>query len=347
MNNNSSISIIQPDDWHIHLRENNTLGAVVDYTSKKFSRCIAMPNLTKPIVNSKMAREYKKEIKNISSYKDFEPFIPCYLAEDIDLKDFSEGIKNNFFFGAKLYPVNSTNNSSMGISRLEKIFPLLEILENLNAPLLIHGEKINSNISIFDREKYFIDEDLKQILNRFKSLKIVLEHVSTEYGANFINESNNNVSATITLHHLLLTKKDVFNTETNPHHFCMPVVKNETDLITLRKYACSGNKKFFLGTDSAPHEIKYKKNNDQIKPGIFTSPIAIEMYTSIFEEENSLHNLEKFTSINGANFYDLPLNKNRIRLNKEQWTNSEFTIYKNIKIKNFMGGQKIKWKVVI
>ena len=187
---------------------------------------------------------------------------------------------------------------------------------------------------------------MQQILKRFQNLKIVIEHISTEYGANFVNESSSNLASTITLHHLLLTKKDVFNGDVNPHHFCMPVVKNEKDLIALRKFACSGNKKFFLGTDSAPHDVKDKENLDNIKPGIYTSPIAIEMYASIFEEENSLKNLEKFSSINGSNFYNLPINNNKITLKKQEWINSKFTTYNKIKIKNFMGGQKIKWKVL-
>tara|TARA_Y100000590_G_scaffold465918_1_gene639642 strand:+ start:228 stop:1259 length:1032 start_codon:yes stop_codon:yes gene_type:complete len=340
------ISILQPDDWHLHLREGYMLDAVVQYSSKIFSRCIAMPNLTLPITSSKIAKDYKKEIQLKSSSKNFEAFIPCYLTDDIDLNEFSKGLKNSSFFGAKFYPINATTNSSYGISDIEKLYPALEILEENNSPLLIHGEKISPDIDIFDREKFFIDDELQNILKRFNNLKIVLEHVSSEYGADFITESGPNIAATVTIHHLTLTKKDVFNGKINPHNYCMPVVKNEQDLVSLRKHVCSGNKKFFLGTDSAPHDVKDKESTHNIKAGIFSAPVAIEMYASVFEEEDKIHNLEKFSSINGADFYDLPHNSHTIKLKKDEWINPEFTSYNGVKIKNFMGGKKINWKVV-
>ena len=346
MNNNFEISLDRPDDWHSHLREKDVLCAVAKYSSRVFGRCVAMPNLDQPVVNCKKALQYKKNINLYTHPDKLEVLIPCYLTDNIDKKDFLKGVQNNYFFGAKLYPLNVTTNSNNGVSNLDKIFPALEILEQYDAPLLIHAEKIGAKINIFEREKYFIDDEMHRITSRFPKLKIVLEHISSAYGANFVAQCPDNVASTITLHHLMLTKRDVFNDRTNPHNYCMPVVKNENDLICLRKFACSGNKKFFLGTDSAPHDIKYKQNTDNIKPGIFTTPIAIEMYTSIFEEEGSLDNLEKFASHNGANFYNFPYNKDKITLIKQEWDNPEFTTYNNIKIKNFMGGQKIKWKVV-
>ncbi|MBI29427.1 MAG: Dihydroorotase [Alphaproteobacteria bacterium MarineAlpha5_Bin11] len=346
MSNTFQISITRPDDWHVHLRENKMLETVYKDSSRVFGRCIAMPNLKVPITNSRVAIEYKKQILLLSQPQKFEVYVPCYLTDEMDLEDFLIGIKNKYFFGAKLYPTNTTTNSAYGVTKIEKIFPALEILENHNAPLLIHGERTGDAIDIFDREKYFIDTELKKIINKFQNLKIVLEHVSSAYGAEFIADGKDNLAATVTLHHLMLTKEDVFNGGINPHHFCMPVVKNKEDLKILRKYACSGNSKFFLGTDSAPHPITDKENVDDIKPGIYSSPVAIELYASIFEEERSLENLEKFASFNGSNFYNLPYNDGKITLRKEEWINPEFTSNKDVKIKNFMGGQKIKWKVV-
>ena len=340
------ISIIKPDDWHSHLREGDVLDATVEHTTKVFERCVAMPNLSIPITEWEDAKKYKNLIEKKSYFKKFEAFIPCYLIDDIDINKFKFGLEKNHFFGAKLYPSNSTTNSKKGITKIENTFKALEVLEKTNKPLLIHGEKIRDDIDIFDREKYFIDEDLSKILKRFSNLKIVLEHVSSKYGADFISESPKNIAATITLHHLLLTKKDVFNGNINPHNYCMPVVKNESDLISLRNYACSGNSKFFIGTDSAPHDLINKENTKEIKPGIYTAPVAVQMYTRIFEEENSLSNLEKFLSINGPTFYNLPINSDFITLIKDEWTNDEFTSYKDINIKNFFGGKKINWKVI-
>tara|TARA_Y100000590_G_scaffold397469_1_gene479045 strand:- start:1508 stop:2317 length:810 start_codon:yes stop_codon:yes gene_type:complete len=263
----------------------------------------------------------------------------------MDLKDFEFSLQNDYFIGAKLYPVNSTTNSELGVTNIENIYGSLDLLNKYNKPLLIHGEKINDRIDIFDREKYFIDDHLIKLSDKFPDLKIILEHVSSKYGADFVNQSNN-VYATITPHHMLLTKKDVFRSNIEPHNYCMPVAKEESDLLALRKYACSGNEKFFIGTDSAPHEIKFKENTNNVRPGIFSAPCFIELYTEIFEEEDSLHNLEKFASINGAKFYNLDINNDKIKLIKKDWILDEFTKLDNIKVKNFYGGRILKWQLI-
>tara|TARA_B110000438_G_C15727315_1_gene612632 strand:+ start:54 stop:1097 length:1044 start_codon:yes stop_codon:yes gene_type:complete len=345
MKYNNSIKIIQPDDWHVHLREGKMMETVIDSSARINHRCIVMPNLNVPITSVKLGLDYLKNINSLKQNNSFSPLLPCYLTENLDLADFKIGLKENVFVGAKLYPNNATTNSSYGILNFEKIYPCFEILEKLKKPLLIHGEKVRDDIDIFDREKIFIDEELIFIRNNFPELKIVLEHVSSKYGADFINE-NSNIAGTVTPQHLLLTKKDVFFDDIiNPHHFCMPVVKEEKDLVALRKYVCSGNSKFFLGTDSAPHHINFKLPNLNTKPGIFSSPCSIELYASIFEEENSIHKLEKFSSINGPKFYNLPINNNYIEMVKEPWILPEFTQNKAVKIKNFMGGKKINWKI--
>ena len=341
----NSINIIRPDDWHVHLREGNMLDLITQHTSRVNHRAIAMPNLEVPITTSQQGIDYKAMILSVNQNNNFVPLVPCYLTETLNLLDFENALKKNIFVGAKLYPTNATTNSSFGITKIENIFPMLEILEKLNKPLLVHGEKVREDIDIFDREKFFIDEELNIIRYKFVNLKIILEHVSSKYGADYVN-SNNNIAGTITPHHLMLTRKDVFFDESiNPHHFCMPVVKTEQDLIILRKYACSGNNKFFIGTDSAPHHINTKKPNLTAKPGIFSSPCSVELYTSIFEEENALDQLENFCSINGPNFYNLPINSDHIELVKEKWIVPEYTEFKDVKIKNYMGGKELNWKI--
>ena len=346
MNKKLKIKIIQPDDWHVHLREGEIMKAVLKYSFRINNRCVIMPNLETPITKSSLAKKYKKEIEEIATNLSIKTLIPCYLTESLDLDDFRNALRKNIFIGAKLYPTNTTTNSNYGISIIENIFSALEILEKENKYLLIHGEKANKDIDIFDREKYFVDDELVKIRKTFPNLKIILEHVSSKYGADYVQETNN-IAGTITPQHLLLTKKDVYiDNKINPHHYCMPVVKNESDLIALRNYACSGNSKFFLGTDSAPHHINNKDSDLSLKPGIFTSPCSLELYTNIFEEEDSLHHLESFTSINGPVFYDLPINEKKITIVKEKWILPEYTNYKNVKIKNFFGGKELNWKVV-
>ena len=345
MNTINSIKIIRPDDWHVHLREGDMLEAVIQHSSRANYRSIVMPNLEIPITTSQQANDYKKNILSLSEGNSFLPLVPCYLTETLNLLDFKIALEKNIFIGAKLYPTNATTNSSFGITKIENIFPMLEILENLNKPLLIHGEKVREDIDIFDREKFFIDEELDIIRNKFTDLRIILEHVSSKYGADYVN-SNNNIAGTITPHHLMLTKKDfLFDKLINPHHFCMPVVKSEQDLLALRKYACSGNSKFFIGTDSAPHHIDTKIPNFKSKPGIFSAPCSLELYTSIFEEENALDQLENFCSINGPNFYNLPINSDYIELLKIKWIVPEYTEFKDVKIKNYMGGKELNWKI--
>ena len=339
------IEILQPDDWHIHLREGDILRLVAKYTSRINNRCVAMPNLRIPITNSKLAINYRNEINNSLKDASLNALIPCYLTDTLDLIDFENALINNIFFGAKLYPVNATTNSNYGISNIEKIFPALEILEKTNKYLLVHGEKVSNKIDIFDREKYFIDEELTLIRNRFPELKIVLEHVSSKYGADYVSETAN-MAGTITPQHMLLTKNDVFGKDKiNPHHYCMPIVKEEKDLISLRKYACSGHEKFFLGTDSAPHYVEDKTTSNNIKPGIFSAPCSLELYAEIFDQENSLINLESFSSINGPIFYNLPLNKDKIKLVKNKWILDEYSQNDEVRIKNFYGGKELNWKV--
>ena len=341
---NKYIEIIQPDDWHVHFREGDMLEMVTNFSSRINNRCVAMANTKIPITDTNKAILYKIQIKRASK-NNFEPLVPCYLNDNLDLNNFRLGLKKKIFFGSKLYPTNATTNSKYGVSEISKVFKLLEILEEENCPLLIHGEKVAEHIDIFDREKYFIYDELDIIRNKFPLLKIVLEHVSTSYGVKYIKE-NSNIAGTITPHHMLLTKKDVFlEKKINPHHFCMPVVKDETDLIELRNAACNNNSKFFIGTDSAPHPIQEKKQDMSSKPGIFSAPCSIELYAEIFDQENAISNLEVFSSINGPKFYNFPVNDSKIKLEKKEWMVPEISSYKEIKVMNFYANKKINWKV--
>ena len=344
--NDLIIEIIQPDDWHIHLREGKVLNTVSKFSSRINNRCIVMPNLTNPITTSFLAEKYISEIKKTFTTKSFTPLIPCYLTDTLNLKDFELGLDKKTFVGAKLYPQNVTNNSSYGVTKLENIYSALEILEKKNKILLVHGEKSDKNIDIFDREKSFVDDELKNIRKRFPDLRVVLEHISTKYGADYVAQ-NKKMGGTITPQHMLLTKKDVYlKEEIDPFSYCMPIVKEEKDLIALRNYACSGHESFFLGTDSAPHEVKNKNLNDNMKPGIFSSPASLELYAEIFDQENAINKLENFSSINGPKFYGLPVNKDKIKISKQSWHLEEFTMENDIKIKNFFGGKKLNWKVI-
>ena len=341
----NNLEILQPDDWHVHFREGDMLKLVANFSSRVNNRCIAMPNTTDPINHTDKAINYKKQIK-LASKNYFEPLIPCYLMDSLDVNNFRMGLQKKLFFGAKLYPANATTNSQSGVTNISKIYKLFEILEEEDCPLLIHGEKVSDKIDIFDREKYFIDDELNNIRERFPYLRIVLEHVSSAYGVKYIEE-HKNIAGSITPHHMLLTKDDVFfGNNIDPHHYCVPVVKDQNDLIELRKAACHNNSKFFLGTDSAPHPIKQKSNDLNAKPGIFSAPCSLELYAEIFEQENALDNLERFSSINGANFYKQKHNTKKIKLEKIEWFVPEFSTYKEIKVKNFYANKKINWKVI-
>ena len=335
-----------PDDWHVHFRENKMLEVVTKHSSRVNGRCIAMPNTEVPITKSDQAISYKKLIEKNSFNNNFQILIPCYLTDSLNIEDFKFALKNNIFIGGKLYPNNATTNSQYGVNDIKDIYNIFEILEKENKVLLIHGEINRKDIDIFDREKYFIDEELLQIRDTFKDLKIVLEHVSSDYGVDFV-KTNNKIAGTITPHHMLLTKDDVFKGDKIiPHHYCMPVVKNKKDLLSLRKAACFDNDKFFLGTDSAPHHLNNKNQKSKLSAGIFSASNSIELYASIFDQENAIDNLEKFSSINGPKFYGLETNNDHLLLVRESWTIPEYTEEGNIKIKNFFANKKINWKVV-
>ena len=342
-----TLTIIKPDDWHLHLREGLVLKNIIHFTSKYYGRAIVMPNTKTPIISIDNAISYKKSILQVLPHNsNFEPLMTVYLTDNTDKKELINGFNNNDFFAAKLYPANVTTNSSQGVKKIENLYKIFESMEDSGMPLLIHGEVTDSEVDVFDREEVFIDRELSPIIKRFPKLKIVLEHITTSSAVDFVQE--NNIGATITPHHLHINRNAMFFGGLNSDFYCLPVAKREKNRIALRKAATSGKECFFLGTDSAPHLREWKAFCGCA--GIFNSPVAIESYLTVFEEENSLNNFEKFASLNGPKFYNLLPNKEKLKLVYKPNKILEFiNVFEeeNIigKIKPFHAGETLKWQV--
>ena len=311
------IEIIKPDDWHVHFRDGEMLKAVVPETTRHFSRSIVMPNLIPPILTGKDALQYKKRIeKAIPKDENFKPFMTVYLTENTDKYELKESYKSGLVFAVKLYPAGATTNSDSGVKDLSKVMPVLETMEEIGIPLLIHGESTDKEIDIFDREKVFIDNTLDNICRNFPELKITLEHITTEEATKYVLSGNKNLAATVTPHHLVLNRNSIFLGGIRPHYYCLPILKREKHRKALLKVVTSNNnKKFFLGTDTAPHLITDKENSCGCA-GIFNAPYCLPTITQIFDTANALSNLEKFVSLNGANHYRIDYNKCKITLKK-------------------------------
>ena len=313
-----TIEIIKPDDWHVHFRDNEMLKAVVPETTRHFSRAMIMPNLVPPVLLGKDALAYKERILAAIPLKDlFTPLMTIYLTENTNIKDIEESYKNGSIFAAKLYPAGATTNSESGVKNIDEIEAILETMSRIGMPLLIHGEVTNKEIDIFDREKIFIEKILDPICIKFPNLKITLEHITTKEAVLYVKNSNSNLSATITPHHLSLNRNAIFAGGINPHYYCLPILKKENHRLNLIEAATSGNRKFFLGTDTAPHLQKTKENACGCA-GVFNSTHCMSILAQIFDDNNSLDNLEKFVSINGANHYNLPINKDKIIMTKAE-----------------------------
>ncbi len=343
----NEIEIIKPDDWHVHFRDGEILKAVVPETSRDFSRAIVMPNLIPPVLNEKDAIEYKKRILKAVPYKDnFTPFMTLYLTEHTNKNDLKEAYLNQSVFAAKLYPAGATTNSSSGVKDIKRIMPILETMTEIGMPLLIHGEVTNKSIDIFDREKVFIDTVLDFICRKLPNLKITLEHITTKEAVLYIKQGNKSLAASITPHHLALNRNALFDGGIRPHNYCLPILKREKHREALIKVATSGNEKFFLGSDTAPHLIADKENSCGCA-GVFNATYCLSVLTQIFENEKKLPYLEKFISINGSKHYNLKTNKLKIKLVK---TSKPLTFQKKLNVNNqniqiFNPDFPIFWKV--
>ncbi|MAJ81465.1 MAG: dihydroorotase [Legionellales bacterium] len=342
------IEIIKPDDWHVHFRDNEILKAVVPETTRHFARSIVMPNLVPPILNAKQAIEYKKRIeKAIPSTDTFEPLMTIYLTEGTNKNDLKNAYQNGAVFAVKLYPAGATTNSDSGVKDLQKVMPVLEMMAEVGMPLLIHGEVTNPEIDIFDREKVFLDKNLDFICKQLPELKITLEHITTKEATEYVKEGNKNLAASITPHHLALNRNSLFVRGIRPHNYCLPILKRETHRKALVEAAVSGNPKFFLGTDTAPHPAK-DKESDCGCAGIFNATYSLSILAQIFDNEKSITRLEDFVSINGAKHYNLKLNKEKIKIVKKNKTIvfKKFVKASNHEIKIFAPEFPIFWDII-
>jgi dihydroorotase len=341
----SKLQITRPDDWHLHLRDGNVLAAVAPFTARQFARAIIMPNLQPAVTTVKQAVEYVDRIVEAVGDSDFEPLMTLYLTNDTSAEEIIRAEKSCFIKAIKMYPAGATTNSAEGVTDIRKCNAALEAMQDAGLPLLVHGESNGPEIDIFDREKVFIERVLMPLTHRYPELKIVFEHITTADAVNYVMDTSAHVAATITPHHLLLNRNAMFKGGLRPHHYCLPVLKRDEHRRALLYAATSGNKKFFLGTDSAPHE-KNKKESGCGCAGIFSAHAAIEMYATAFEERDALDKLESFASFNGPDFYGLARNTDIITLKKEAWVIPDEYPLGTDTLVPLMAGETINWKLV-
>ncbi len=312
--------IRRPDDWHVHLRDGAMLGAVANQTARQFARAIVMPNLKPPITSAAAGAAYRDRIiAAVDAAHDFTPLITCYLTDGIDAGEIERGHAAGVFAAAKLYPAHATTNSAHGVTDVAHIRSALETMQRIGMPLLVHGEVTDTHVDIFDREAVFIERTLIGLARDYPDLKIVFEHITTAEAVAFVEASGPNIAATITPHHLAVNRNAMFEGGIRPHLYCLPIVKRETHRLALRRAATSGNGKFFLGTDSAPHAVGDKESACGCA-GMFNAPFALESYAKTFEEEGALDRLEGFASEFGPEFYGLPLNPDHVVLERASVT---------------------------
>ncbi|PPD52803.1 MAG: dihydroorotase [Methylotenera sp.] len=341
-----TLKITRPDDWHLHLRDGAALKAVLPDTAKQFARAIVMPNLRPPVTTTELAIAYRQRILDVlPAGLNFEPLMTLYLTDNTTAEEIAIAKASGIVHGVKLYPAGATTNSDSGVTNLGHCVKALEAMEKLGMPLLAHAEVTDSDVDVFDREKVFIERNMAPLLNTFPALKIVFEHITTKDAADFVTQAPSNVAATITAHHLLMNRNDMFKGGIQPHHYCLPILKREEHRLALVKAAISGNAKFFLGTDSAPH-AKHTKEAACGCAGMYTAHTAMELYAEAFENANALDKLEGFASFYGADFYGLPRNIAQITLVKESWQVPHTLPFDNDELVPLKAGQLLGWRVL-
>jgi dihydroorotase len=338
------ITIRKPDDWHLHLREGDALQAVALYSARQFARAIIMPNLQTPVRTVAEARRYYDAIMSVVGQFSFQPLMTLYMTDQTTPEQVEDAAECPLIHGIKLYPAGATTNSEFGVTNVTNIYPTLAAMEEAQLPLLVHGEVTRPDVDVFDREQTFIDEILAPMLREFPRLKMVLEHITTRQGVEFVMSQGENVAGTITPQHLLLNRNALFAGGMRPHHFCLPVLKREQHRVALVEAATSGHPNFFLGTDSAPHSQSRKESACGCA-GIFSAHCAIELYAEVFDEANAMQNFEAFASINGPEFYGLPPNEERITLTKTSWTVPPSLPFGDETLIPFRANEEIKWKI--
>jgi len=340
------LTIRRPDDWHLHLRDGAMLEAVAPFTARQFARAIIMPNLSPPVTSAASAAAYRERIMAaLPDHPDFTPLMTCYLTDDADADDLASGHAAGIFTAAKLYPANATTNSAHGVTDVARIMPVLERMQAIGMPLLVHGEVTDGDIDIFDREAVFIERVLEKLIRDLPGLKIVFEHITTEQAVRFVDSAGPNIAATITPHHLHINRNAMFAGGIRPHAYCLPVAKRERHRLALRRAATSGSAKYFLGTDSAPHEIHAKESACGCA-GIFNAPHALESYATVFDEEGALDRLEGFASVHGPEFYGLPLNDATVSLERQEITVPDHIESAAARLVPFHAGSALPWRIV-
>ena len=341
-----TITLLKPDDFHLHLRDGEELASVAGDSARRFVRAIIMPNLAPPVVSVAQALDYRRRILAcLPEDTGFQPLMTLYLTDNTPRDEVDRVADTAGVYAFKYYPAGATTNSDSGVTDVNKVMPLLEHMARRDVPLLVHGEVTDADVDVFDREKVFIERILAPLVERIDTLRVVFEHVTTADAVQFVTGATDRVAATITPHHLMLNRNAMLSGGINPHHYCLPVLKRERHRQALVNAAVSGNPKFFLGTDSAPHKAEAKE-----KPpccaGIYNANAAIEFYTSVFDAMDSLHTLEQFASRNGARFYGLPLNTQTLTLRREQWQIPERIRFADGTVVPFRAGTPCQWQIV-
>ena len=340
-----SLTITRPDDWHLHVRDGEALRTVVPHTAAQFGRAVIMPNLKPPVTTAEQALAYRDRIlAAVPEGLAFEPLMTLYLTDNIPAEEIVRA-KAAGVVALKLYPAGATTNSDAGVTDMRKTYATLEAMQREGLLLLVHGEVTGSEVDLFDREAAFIDQQLIPLRRDFPELKIVCEHITTREAAQYVTESDRFVGATITPQHLLFNRNAIFTGGIRPHYYCLPVLKRETHRLALVEAATSGNAKFFLGTDSAPHAAHLKEHASGCA-GCYSAHAAMEMYAEAFDNANALDKLEAFASFNGPDFYQLPRNTGTITLRRESWTPPESFAYGEAQLKPLRSGDALPWKLV-
>jgi dihydroorotase len=341
----NTLTIHRPDDWHVHLRDGAALESVVKFTAERFGRAIVMPNLKPPVATTALAAAYRGRIlASLAPHSRFVPLMTLYLTDATAPEEIDRASKCGFIHGVKLYPAGATVHSDAGVTDIRKTYAALARMEELGMPLLVHGETARVDVDVFDREAFFIDALLAPLLEKFVNLKVVFEHITTARAAEFVAEARRGVAATITPQHLLHNRNAIFSGGIKPHFYCLPILKREQDRRALVAAATGGNPRFFLGTDSAPHERSTKENGCGCA-GMFTAHAAIELYAEVFEQAGRLDRLESFASHFGADFYGLPRHQETVTLIKEPWVPPESYNFGSGVVVPYRGGETVAWRL--
>jgi dihydroorotase len=346
MSNQSTLTLIRPDDWHVHLRDGVVLADVVPHTAAQFARAIVMPNLKPPVVTTAMAAAYRERIlAAVPQGMKFEPLMTLYLTDNTPPDEIRRATESGFVKGVKLYPAGATTNSDAGVTDIQRCMRTLEVMQETGLPLLIHGEVTDHEVDVFDREAAFIDRILQPLRKSLPELRVVFEHITTKDAVDYVRDADGEIAATITAHHLMYNRNAIFQGGIRPHYYCLPILKREMHRQALVDAATSGSPRFFLGTDSAPHPKGLKEHACGCA-GCYTALHAMELYAEVFEAVNALDKLEGFASLFGPDFYRLPRNTEQVTLQKREWViPNELTLGDTVLVP-LDAGRSLAWKFI-